>query len=261
MDNMDNLVTEQVAENVEITTEETPKTFSQEDVDRMVKEKLDEVLPGKIARREAKIRKEYENRYGQLEDVLKAGTGKKSVEELTDGFKKYYESKGVKITERSQHSDRDVEVLARADADEIIRAGYDEVVAEIEQLARKGTADMTPREKALYKQLSEHRQNTERGRELSKIGVTEDVYNSPEFKAFAGKFASNTPITEVYDIYAKTKPKKEIKLAGSMKSSTAKETGVKDFYSYEEAVKFTKQDFDKNPELYRKVQESMTKWK
>ena len=58
----------------------------------------------------------------------------------------------------------------------------------------------------------------------------------------------------------KTKPKKEIKPMGSMTSSTVADTGVKDFYSFEEASKFTKADFDKNPALYKAVQESMTKW-
>ena len=48
---------------------------------------------------------------------------------------------------------------------------------------------------------------------------------------------------------------------GSMKSSTAKETGVKDFYTVEEARRFTKADYDKNPELFQAVQRSMTKWK
>ena len=48
---------------------------------------------------------------------------------------------------------------------------------------------------------------------------------------------------------------------GSMKSNTSEDTGLKDFYSYEEAAKFTKKDFDNNPELYKRVQESMTKWK
>jgi hypothetical protein len=47
---------------------------------------------------------------------------------------------------------------------------------------------------------------------------------------------------------------------GSMKSSTTQDNGLKDYYSYEEAMKFTKQDFDKNPELYKRVQQSMPKW-
>ena len=259
MENNENFVEQ--TENVVATTEEMPKTFTQADVDRMVKEKLDEVLPGKIARREAKIRKEYDRKYGDLEEVLKAGTGKESVEEVTDTFKQFYQKKGIQIPERPAFSASDIEVLARAEAEDIIRNGFDEVVEEVERLAALGAENMTPRDKAAFKILAEHRQNAERGRELAQIGVTEDVYNSQEFKDFAGKFTSNTPIRDIYDIYEKTQPKKNIKPMGSMKSNGTADNGIKDFYSFEEASKFTKADFDKNPALFDAVRKSMPKWK
>ena len=257
MENEKDLVTEQVAENVEQTTEETPKIYTEAEFNA----KLDEVLGKKIARREAKIRKEYDNKYRDLEDVLKAGTGKQSVDEITDTFKKFYESKGIKIEKKPDYSDRDIETLARADAEEIIRSGYDEVVEEVDRLTELGTARMNAREKAMFKVLAEHRQSAEQSKELAKIGVSEDVYNSTEFKDFRRKFNQKTPIKDIYDIYEKTKPKKEFKTMGSMKNSTGTEGAVKDFYSYEEAMKFTKKDFDKNPELLKAVEASMTKWK
>ena len=87
MENNENFVTEQVTENVAQTTEQTPKTYTQEEVDAIVGKR--------VARTEAKIRKENDRRYGGLMEVLKAGTGKESVEEVTDTFQKYYASKGV----------------------------------------------------------------------------------------------------------------------------------------------------------------------
>lgn len=254
MDNNEVLVTEQVAENVEHTTEETPvpKTYTQDEVDAIV---------GKAkARARAKVEKDYQRKYGGLEDVLRAGTGKESVEEMTDTFAEFYRKKGVQIPEKPTYSQKDLEVLARAEANEIISSGFDDVVEEVDRLAAMGAANMTAREKALFKVLAEHRQSTERGNELSKIGVTEDVYNSQEFRDFAGKFNSNTPITDVYNIYRQTQPKKEIKPMGSMKNHNSGDNGVKEYYSFEEAKKFTKQDFDKNPALYAAVTKSMTKW-
>ena len=47
---------------------------------------------------------------------------------------------------------------------------------------------------------------------------------------------------------------------GSMKSTDSKNDGVKDYYAFEEAKRFTKRDFDKNPKLFAAVQRSMTKW-
>jgi hypothetical protein len=255
MENNENLVTEQVTENVEVTTEETPKyTESQFNA------KLDEVLGKKLARREAKIRKEYDRKYGNLEEVLKAGTGKESVEEMTDTFAKFYASKGIKIPEKPNYTDKDIEVLANAEASEIIRAGYEDVVEEVDRLAALGADNMTAREKAYFKVLAEHRQKTERQNELAKIGVTEEVYNSEEFQNFAKQFNSTTPIADIFNIYNKTQPKKEYKTMGSMKSTPTGDAGVKDYYSFEEAKKFTKADFDKNPALYKAVTNSMTKW-
>lgn len=252
MDNNENFVTE-VTENAEQTAEQTPKMFTQEDLNSAV---------GKAkARERAKITKQFERKYGQLEEVLKAGTGKESVEEMTDTFRGFYEKKGITIPQKPTYSDHDVAVLAQAEADDIIRGGYDEVVEEVERLTEVGYENMTAREKAVFKTLAEYRQKAERGHELGKLGVTEDVYNSKEFTDFASKFNPKTPITDIYDIYAKTQPKKEYKTMGSMKSNAPSDSGVKDYYSYEEAMKFTKADFDKNPALYKKVQESMTKWK
>ena len=253
MEQMEDLVAEEVTENVEQTTEQTPKTYTQEEVDAIVGKR--------IARNEAKIRKEYDRKYGDLTEVLKAGTGKESVEEMTDTFQKFYASKGVQMPQKPNYSARDIEMLARADADEIIRSGFEEVVEEVERLAALGAEHMSPRDKAAFKVLAEYRQSAERGRELAEIGVTEDVYNSQEFKDFSGKFVPGTPIRDIYDIYEKTQPKKNIKPMGSMKNNGSDDNGIKDFYSFEEASKFSKSDFDKNPALFDAVRKSMPKWK
>ena len=252
MENNENFVAEQVTENVEQTTEQSPKMYTQEQVD--------DIVGKRIARNTAKIRREYDRKYGSLTEVLEAGTGKQSVEEITDTFREFYKGKGITLPQKPSYTEADIEVLARADAEAIIQGGFDDVVEEVDRLADIGAANMTARERAVFKALAEHRQSAERGRELSKIGVTEDVYASREFKDFAGKFTPNTPIREIYDIFQKTQPRKEIKPMGSMKSS-ATDSGVKEFYSVEEARKFTKADLDKNPALLAAIEKSMQKWK
>ena len=259
MENNENLVLEGT-ENVEGTTTEETVVQTEESVKTYTDKEVDEIVGKKLARQEAKIRKEYNRKYGPLESVLKAGTGAESVEEMTDKFKQFYRAKGIDIPTEPTYSKNDLETLARVDADEIIKSGIDEVIEEADRLADLGAENMTAREKALFVKLTDHIKNTETSRELSKIGVTEDVYNSNEFKSFASKFeGSKTPITEIYEIYNKTQPKKEIKTMGSIKH-TAAENGVKDFYSREEALKFTKADFDKNPALFEAVQKSMRQW-
>ena len=251
MNENENLVTE-VTENTEQTVEETPKTYTEAEFNA----KLDEVIGKKLARREAKIRKEYERKYGDLEDVLKAGTGKDSVEEMTDTFTKFYESKGIKINKKPEYSAKDIEVLARAEADDIIRMGFDEVVEEVDRLTELGAAKMTAKEKAVFKVLAEHRQNAERSNKLAEIGVTEDIYNSQEFKDFQSMFNPNTPIEKVYETYTKTQPKKEIRTAGSMKHNVV-DKGAKDYYTPEEIERLTEEDLD-DPKVWEAVRRSMT---
>lgn len=255
MEENKNLVTE-VTENVEQPTEETQqppaKTYSQDEVD---------VIVGKAkARAKAQIEKKYERKYGNLENVLKAGTGKESVEEITDTFTAFYKGKGIEVQPKPAYSSRDIEVLANAEAQDVISGGYEDVVEEVDRLAEIGVENMDARERAYFNALCKHRQNTERQNELAKIGITEDVYNSQEFQEYAGMFKADTPISKIYDSFRKQQPKKDIKPMGSLSNKTSDEGTVKDFYSRDEALRFTREDFDKNPALFEAVQKSMLKW-
>ena len=260
MDNMENLVLEEGTENVETTTtEETvgeqveqitqpePKTYTDADVDAIVGKRL--------ARQEARIRKEYDRKYGQLESVLKAGTGKESVEEVTDTLTEFYKGKGINIPTEPNYNANDIKILAHAEAQAVIEGGLDEVIEEVDRLVSIGFENMTAREKAVFSELAEYRKSGEANRELSKIGVTEDVYNDPEFKKFASQFNSNTPITQIYEIYNKMQPRKEVRTAGSMKNT---EVGkVKDYYTPDEISRLTEEDLD-DPAVWDAVRRSMT---
>lgn len=253
MNENENLVTE-VTENTEQTAEQTQqqvaKTYTQEEVNAIV---------GKAkARAKASAERAAERKYGRLGDVVKAGLETEDLDQATDTLEKFYASKG-KVIQKPQYSAKDIETLARADANEFINAGFEDVVDEVDRLAEIGIENMTPMEKAKFKVLAEHRQSAERAQELEKIGVGKDVLESPEFKEFQGMFREDTPISKVYEQFQKTQPKKEIKNPGSMKHQAA-EPAIKDYYSYEESLKFTKKDFDDNPALYKAVCNSMPQW-
>lgn len=261
MENLEQVVTE-VTENVEPATEQT-EVVEQVEEPKFTQSQVNEIVRQNVSRNEAKIRKQYERdnqKYRDLEHVLRAGTGKESVEEMTDTFRGFYEGKGIQIPQAPQYSDRDIEVLAKAEADEIIKAGLEDVIEEVDRLADLGLANMNPREKAVFQTLAEYRKTAEQGKELSKIGVTEDVYGSKEFKDFASKFTSTTPITEIYQMFSKMQPQKEVRTMGSMRTNTPPDKGVKEFYTRDEAMQFTKKDFDENPELFKAVERSMYKW-
>lgn len=268
-ENNENLVTsEVVTENTEETVEETLEQVETESDESQEEEKvytkkdfeerLQKAIDKKMPRLEAKLRKEYEKER-ELADVLRAGTGKENVEEVTGDFRKFYEEKGVPIPNKPTYSDRDIKVLAAAEANEIIGSGFDEVTEELNRLTDLGVKNMSPREKEVYVQLAEYHKTAAQGRELAKLGVTEDIYGSKEFKDFAGQFNKDVPVTKIYEMYNKMQPRKEIKQPGSVKSTT-KESGVKDYYSYEEASKFTREELRKNPELFKAVERSMPYW-
>lgn len=255
MEYIENDLVTEVTENVENTTTEERVEQAEKPVKTYTDEEVNAIVGKRLARKEAKIRKEYEEKYGELESVLKAGTGQNDVEEMTSTFRSFYEQKGVQMPVKPSYTDRDIEVLARAEAEDIIGCGYEEVVEETERLARVGAANMTPRERAVFRQLAEYRQNTEKGQELARIGVTEDVYNSKEFRNFASKFSSDTPVTEIYDIYHRMQPRKPIQTMGSMKNDQAPK--VKDFYTPEEIARLTEADLD-DEEVWNAVRRSMT---
>ncbi len=247
-------VIESVYEDVdtEETAEETPaKIFTQEEFNS----KLDELLAKKIARKETKIRKEYEQKYGNLENVLKAGTGKESVEEVTDSLTKFYQSKGIDIPQKPKYSANDIETLATADANEIISYGSEDVEEELERLSNLGVENMTAREKSCFQKLMEHSQSIKHLNELEQIGVTEEVYNSKEFQEFKKQFNSKTPIANIYNMYKQMQPRKEFKTMGSMKNTA--DNRVKDFYTPEEIDRMTEADLD-NPKVWEAVRRSMT---
>ncbi len=276
MENDNNIVIEEVTENVDATateeivvdgeqvetpSAETPpeKIYSEDEFQARMKESMDKKVP----RMEAKIRKKYDDEYGELINVLQAGTGEKDVKKITAAFKKYYGDKGIETSpKKPEYSQKDEAILARADADEIISLGTDEVNEEVDRLAQIGLENMTARDKALFGILANHRENAERSKKFAELGVTAEVYNSQEFKDFASMFAKDTSPEKIVNLFSKnTQQQKEIRTAGSLTNTSADDGGVKDYYSPEEAAKFTVEDFNKNPLLYKRVCESMQKWK
>ena len=56
-------------------------------------------------------------------------------------------------------------------------------------------------------------------------------------------------------------PKKQPYNPGSASGTTqSNKNEVKEFYTFEESPRFTKKDFDNNPELFKAVERSMQKW-
>lgn len=252
----ENPVIEEITENVEETTEELTDGAKVEEeapaIETFTKEQVDEMIAKKLARKEAKIRKEYDRKYGRLENVLKAGTGETELDRITEGFETFYESKGKKIPQAPQYSQRDMEILANAEAEDIISSGYDDIVEEVDRLADIGVDNMTPQEKLIFSKLAKERTRIEDEKELASIGVTE---LSDDFKKFAENLNPNLSTKEKYEMYVKFNPKKEVKPIGSMKSGQMNK--VKDYYTEDEISRMSLDDLS-DPQVWDAVRKSMT---
>ena len=236
------------------------KLYTQADIDRLVNEKVDELLPRKLERAKSKLQREYQERYGRTETVLNAGLGTTNIDDATKKLSDFYKAKGINIPDEPRYSEADLKVLANAEANEIINSSYEDLVEEVDRLADKGIDKMTAREKLVFTKLAEERQRQESVRDLAQIGVKPEALKNSEFVEFANKLNPSLSAKEKYEMYMKFKPKPKVETIGSMKGATSKDNGVKDFYTYEESLKFTKKDFDRNPELFKAVEKSMLKW-
>lgn len=266
--NIENNLAEMPENVVEQTTEETVEgattTETQVEEKLYTNAELDQILAKKIARKEARMRKEFEEKlasYKEAEMVLNAGLGTSDIREATSNLRNFYSERGVDIPQyQPTYNDDDMKVLASNEAQKIIEYGLDEVVEEVDRLAAKGLENMTPREQLVFNQLAEYRRSELDKKELAQIGVNESALQDSDFIEFAKDLNPKLSTKEKYERYLKYKPKPQVKTMGSMKNATNPDTGIKDFYSREEALKFTKADFDKNPALFKAVEQSMHKW-
>lgn len=256
-ENVEEQATEELVDGNTDTTESNDeekavRTYTDEEVDEIVKKKL--------YRKENKIREEYERKYGKVEELLKAGLEKDNFEDAVDTLEEFYESKGVKINP-NKLSNRQIDMLSKAEADEIISGGYDEIVEETDRLAEmidKGSA--SEEEKKVFYRLAEERKRQEGVKELASIGVGAEALDDKDFREFEKNLNPNMSLKDKYSMYLKFQPKKEVETIGSMKNNTSNNKKVKEFYTHEEASKFTKEDLDRNPELLKAIENSMTKW-
>lgn len=258
-ENVDDLTTEEEVEEVESVeepTEEQPRTYTEEELNARV----DELLAKKIARKEAKIRKEFEEKYSdykEAETVLNAGLGTSSIKEATENLRGFYTRKGISIPEtRPTINEFDMKAGAEKEADSIIEAGYDEIKEEVDRLANIDIEEMSPRDKIIFQRLANERQKIEDERALLSLGVKRSDIDADDFKKYSDKLNPALPLKEKYEMYLAQKPKRQIETMGSMKSG--QQSLVKDSYTAEEIERLTEEDLD-NPQIWEAVRRSMTR--
>ena len=188
IDNNSNENTNNESSNEEETVEEQPKMYTEEDVQKMIDAKVDEILPRKIERQKAKIERAYQEKYSKAEQMLKFGFNAENLEEATEKMQSFFESKGYKIPNQQPNlSEEDLDYLAEKEANKIIDYGFDEIVEETDRLSQKGVEGMTQREKRIFMKLAQKRQQLESEKELASMGINIDALINHRLKAKLNK--------------------------------------------------------------------------
>lgn len=258
----ENTVEQSVEENVEgieltdTTSQEEKKEvkmYSEEELNA----KVDEILSKKIARERRKIEREYESKYSDYMDIgniVSKGLNASNIKDAKEKVQSFYEEQGVKF--EKGFTDREMKILGKNDANEIIELGFDDMKEEADRLAEIGYDNLSIRDKEKFTVLANTLKFENDKQVLREMGVKEDVLNDKEFKEFSSQFNSNIPFKNIYELYKRTKPKKEINTIGSMKGITSKVE--KDYYTDEELNKLTLDDLA-DDKVWEKVRKSMTK--
>jgi hypothetical protein len=262
-----NISTSEDEEQVQDTVEET-ETNSEEDINRMVEERANKMFEEKVKDRLARDRASQERKYNKelakykyLESVINAGLGVDNLDDAISKTSNFYKEQGINIPEfKDSYSERDEKILAKADAQEIIELGRDEMKAEANRLSNIPLDKMTVRERTIFDTLCEELTNLKDIDELKAKGYKTDILETKEFNEFRNQFNYKTPISKIYEMYNKINGQvvEQPASPGSAKTNTTNNE-IKDYYTPEEASQFSEEDLD-NPKLMKAIEKSMQIW-
>lgn len=260
----DNTDTSEVKEENEPKQEE--KLYTKEELEAEV----ERVASSREKRAYTKSERKSESKlkeYSDIVDTLMVGMKKNSIEELKGSLNDFYSEQGIEMPRTSKLSEREEKILAKADAEEIIELGEDEVNRVANDIYSKPEEKRTLREKIIFDTLGKHAMQAKAKKSLEEHGIDTNILEDKSFKEFASKFSAMTPLSDVYDVYSKIHSKESIK--EETKVERPKSTGsiktvpntneIKSFYTKEEVSKFTMKDLD-NPKLMKAVEDSMSQW-
>lgn len=238
-------------EPVEEPTEEPEKvkTFTQDEVD--------ELITKRIKRERNRMERDYSeelNKYKELAYLNEKGLKANNLDETLEKTRKFYGEQGIKYVPTT--NTKDEEILAKAYANEIIDEydSLEDLEKYADRLSKKN--NQTNKDKLVLENIVSEINNRKRLTDLKKLGVTEEIYNSKEFRDFESKFTKDTSIDEIYNLYNSSKKQVEKPAnPGSMKSIPGKEK--KEFITEAEYDKMTREEVRKNLDL---IERSMPKW-
>ncbi len=226
-------------------------------------EKIAKEREARAYRKAEREKREELKTYEELVDLLKAGTGKNDLTEIKNDFMNFYKNEGIEIQNNRKLSEREEKILAKAEAEEVISLGEEEVNRVANEIYNKPFDRRSLKEKEMFNLLARHTIQEKAKKELIQKGIDEKILEDNSFKEFASKFNTSTSMSEIYDVYQKINNKEIIQKEKPASPGSVRDIQIqkeKDFYTPEEVDALTGSDYDKNPKLIDIVQKSMLKW-
>ena len=235
-------------------TQEVKKTLKQLlSEDEEYQEQFNSMMKSRLERVERKHQREMAG-YKDVDNVLRKTLNIGEDADVSQELRNYYSNEGIELPERYTQglSSREIEALAQIDVSEFEEDGHEAMVTEANRLATIGYKNLNEREKIVFNSLAEKLTKEKEEQELLKIGAKKELLSDKAFKEFRGKFAMDTPIEFVYDLYNKSQPKPKYESAGSMKNIATE--NKKTIFSDEDIAKMTDEELEANWEAIRKFQ-------
>lgn len=256
---------EQQVETEELQQEDTQtieETVEKVPTEEEIQSRIDKAVETRLKRERRENERKNKSLY-QIEDALKKGLGVEDRAEILNKLNEFYE-----IPATNTPNVKDEEFLGKAYAQEIIDEGdIQEIEDEANRLASIPRDKRSARENAMFNTLCEKLISNKQENELKNNGIGLEILSDKQFNSFRGKLNSDVSILEAVDMYNKLKQteqeKKKEKPAspGSAKSKgTTADSTVKEFYTFEEAKQFTRDELNRRPKLFEAIKKSMPKW-
>lgn len=256
---------EQQVETEELQQEDTQtieETAEKVPTEEEIQSRIDKAVETRLKRERRENERKNKSLY-QIEDALKKGLGVEDRAEILNKLNEFYE-----IPATNTPNVKDEEFLGKAYAQEIIDEGdIQEIEDEANRLASIPRDKRSARENAMFNTLCKKLVSNKQENELKNNGIGLEILSDKQFNSFRGKLNSDVSILEAVDMFNRLKQteqeKKKEKPAspGSAKSKgTTADSTVKEFYTFEEAKQFTRDELNRRPKLFEAIKKSMPKW-
>ena len=257
-------VVDEVQENTEEEKQEEVETKDNEDVEKQIEERANRLFEEKIEARLARdrVKREREQaqkdaKFHELETIMKHALNVDNLDDVITKSRDFYKEQGISIPEiindKPFLNERDEMILARADAEEIIKLGKSEMELEANRIAQIPEKDRSLRDKTIFNDICQKLVRINDEEDFKAKGYDTKILDDKDFNEFRNQFNLNVPVAQIYETYTKLNNSAEKPI--SVGSAKTDKTDMGDKFSAEGINQMTPEEMMKhwNNPAFRKV--------